>query len=145
MSLYKGVYSHLHFYKCSWCRSTATSPVYDPGRPPKCAACLRFMARIYSEPIETAEQMALVDRGIVFNPYAQHDGPIKRWCDECKELYIRDQGINLGVGGKYCSAHCADLGTERHRAEMEQVTANVEALYRERPWLRPTVSAEHKE
>lgn len=135
------VYTHLHFYQCSWCKTTATSPVYDAAHPPKCGACLRYMARKYAEPIETEAQQALVDRGMVFNPY-RVVGPLKRTCDTCKAVYLASDGIDLDHGGRYCSAACADIGTEKHRAALERSQVKLEQLYQEQPWLRPTPSTQ---
>lgn len=126
----------LHIYQCSFCKTTASRPYHDDLAPLKCGLCLRYMRKLSSSKITTPEQQALADRGTVFNPFVEV-GPIKRMCDTCKTICVRDEMIALGVGGRYCSKACADIGTEKHRAAMEAMAPRLEALYQDQPWLRP--------
>lgn len=128
----------LHTYRCSFCKTVATTPVKSSSpRDVKCVTCLRWMGYLFSQTIDTLELQALADRGLVYNPHVSTD-VIRKRCDTCKTLVDKAAMVNLGVGGRYCSQPCADIGTEKHRATMEAIDARLEKLYQERPWLRPS-------
>ena len=127
----------LHTYRCSFCKTVATFPMRASLL--KCVVCLRWLTWLYATPITTDEQRALADRGLVFNPHMVGVVNTKRPCDQCKQWVEKDAMIRLGVGGKYCSQPCADLGTEKHRAAMERMDERLNKLYSDMPWLRPQV------
>jgi hypothetical protein len=131
----------LHFYRCSQCHTTATTGVKrTPDLHLRCNACFRWMAFLWSLPIETDEQRGLAARGLVYNPFGQ-DAPRKvctaRRCDMCPTYVERAAMIVLPCVGKFCSDDCAQRGVLRHQQVMERV----EQLYQNEPGLRP----KHKE
>lgn len=131
-------HAELHLYQCWVCRTTLTTPIKSAGTgaPYRCLNDRTPMTYKFSAPVETDADRALVARGTVYSPHTigwpKHTA---RACDTCRDWVEPETLIRLGAGGKYCSAACADIGTEKHRATMERV----EQLYQERPWLRPKV------
>lgn len=129
-------HAELHLYQCWVCRTTLTTPIKSAGTgaPYRCLNDRTPMTFRYSWAVETDSDRALAARGTIYNPYALTPAVnTQRQCDSCRAWVEKADMIRLGAGGKYCSAPCATLGTEKHRAVM----ARVESLYQERPWLRP--------
>lgn len=131
----------LHTYQCSLCQTTATSTLRYSlvGGLLPCIVCRRYMKHLFATPLTEDEHALHVTYGVVYNNRVTGEVNTKRPCDECKRWVERDAMIRLGVGGKYCSARCADIGTEKHHEAMRQQRIRLEALYDEMPWLRPQV------
>jgi hypothetical protein len=119
-------YTHLHYYRCQFCRSTATIAVR--GRAPKCH-CGCFMTWQFCEPILTDEQRALAEQGLLFAKPAENEATRTTQCDSCRRWAIVSQMIWLDRGrrwlSKYCSAQCADVATEKLRAIEMRVAAHL--------------------
>ena len=69
--------THLYFYQCQTCKTTATSPVRHDRyqRPLCCNLCASYMRFMWGEPITTPEQKDLANRGIVYNPGTARESP----------------------------------------------------------------------
>jgi hypothetical protein len=55
----------LYLYRCKACLTVATNVVRAS---PRCNGCHRYMAFLFTRPIETDDQRTLAARGIVYNP-----------------------------------------------------------------------------
>lgn len=88
---------------------------------------------MWAEPVTTDEQRALVGRGLVYTPHLTGQVNTKRPCGICHEWREMDTMIRTDRGGRYCSPACAAVAAE----QAQRVTARVEALYQQQPWLRP--------
>lgn len=132
----------LHFFACSWCKSTATCTVLAPGTHIDCPLCHRWMAHKFSYAVQTDEDRALAARGLVLNPHLALDPNRLRHCDQCRQRVPLAGMIDLSAAGKFCSSACADAGAAKHERYMKRLQdeADAQAL-RERPWLRQKESA----
>lgn len=127
----------LHLYRCSFCKTVATSPRwFNPlEHPIKCNRCLRIMGYLYAQPIETEEQRAIAAQGIVFNPFLDTARPAFRTtpCGTCRAFTPVEALIELPGVGKFCSEACANTGAQEH----ERFLARVQKVRDEMPWLVP--------
>lgn len=125
----------LYVFQCPNCGSVYTSAVKPAGAPYQCLNDRTWLRLLFERAVETEEDRAIAARAPFWNGGVRPAARI--WCDACPNIVAVDEGIDLGAGGKYCSEACANIGTERHRAALEQQAARLEQLYQEMPWLRP--------
>lgn len=132
----------LHFYQCSFCKSTATNTIRCADVKIDCPLCHRWMRYLVSQPVVTDADRALHARGLVLNPHLADDPNRIGVCSHCRARVNRSTLIDLSAAGKFCSAACADEGTAKHERYMRRLQdeADAQAL-RERPWLRQKESA----
>jgi hypothetical protein len=128
--------THLHFYQCSFCKATATSPVLVKTFI-KCNACGRLLRYLWSEAITDDRLRDLAKRGLVFNPFTTPptppSDPVLRCHHRGCHVYAPKSTM---LDGLFCSQVCAD----KDAAEMLALKERLEALYSRRPDLRPKES-----
>jgi hypothetical protein len=131
------VTEYLYRYRCPNCGQTYLTAVPPVGKPVQCQSDRTWLRFLYRHPIETDADRALAKQCPMWNGRPRNERYTTRQCDECPAWVEKATMVRLGAGGNYCSAACADIGTEKHRAAVEAVKARVEKLYQEMPWLRP--------
>ena len=110
--------AQIHFFTCSWCKSTATCTVLAEDTHIDCPLCHRWMAHKFSYAVQTDEDRALAARGLVLNRHIA-DNPFRlRPCTQCKKRVPAHGMIDLSAAGTFCSAGCADAGVAKHEAYM---------------------------
>ena len=127
----------IHFFQCSFCKSTATCTVLVRGSHIDCPLCHRWMAHKYSYAVQTDEDRALAARGLVLNPHLALDPNRLRHCDNCRTRVPVVGMINLSAAGKFCTEACANTGAAKHEAYMKRLQDEEDArTLRQRPWLQ---------
>jgi hypothetical protein len=124
----------LHYYRCSFCKTVASSTLRMTDPPLKCVLCLRLMAYLYATPISAEEWQARNLNPPVFkSPHAiasirPEDRETKCARLGCHEYRTKAEMLN----GRFCSEDCGAKDSE----ELAAIHERKEKLYQEMPWLR---------
>lgn len=98
----------LYSYGCRSCKTIMVAPYESKGaRCYRCNLCRSPMVFLWSEPAVTDEQIALWQKGPVFNP-GQSQAPTPPVCDQCGGYASILYGVRIAGVGRFCSAKCAD-------------------------------------
>ncbi len=128
-------HEQLHTYRCSFCKTTASSTLRMTDPPLKCVLCRRIMGFLYSTPISADEWKARnLNPPVFLSPHeiaqVRPEDREKR-CHRLGCVQYRKPGEMLN--GRFCSEECGALDSI-HREEVLRRRAK---LHQEMPWLRP--------
>jgi hypothetical protein len=127
-------YTHLHWFRCSFCKSYATHPILLKGHY-QCAACRRLLAFIESVPITTDRQRERAEGGLVFSTLVPEGSPVVRYrhcsVNGCDRYEPEAEMIRLPGIGWFCSPEHVAQGQVEWDAFMDRIRN----LKQEMPWL----------
>lgn len=96
------------------------------------------MRYLWTQPVESEQGKALHARGLVYH-HKTPEGARKDKREACSNracwrLIDPANAIDLGVVGRFCSADCAQIGSEDHERYMSRIAK----LREEIPWVYET-------